>query len=49
VLNIPSHETAKIQECHIMLGHIICAIIEDTMFGATHDPLRMKKETLTVS
>lgn len=39
VLNIPSRETPKIQECHIMFGHIICAIIEDTMFGAQYDPL----------
>lgn len=40
VLNIPSKETPKIQECHIMFGHIICALIEDTMFGAEYDPLR---------
>lgn len=32
VLNIPSKETAKIQECHITLGHIICALIEDHLF-----------------
>lgn len=40
VLNIPSKETPKIQECHIMLGHIICALIEDTIFGAEYDPMR---------
>ncbi len=33
VLNVPSKETPKIQECHIMLGHIICALIENNMFG----------------
>ena len=43
VLNIPSKETPKIQECHIMLGHIICALIEDTLFGAEYDPLRKPK------
>lgn len=32
VLNIPSKETAKIQECHITLGHIICALIENHLF-----------------
>ena len=26
VLNIPSQETAKIQECHILFGHIICRL-----------------------
>ncbi len=42
VLAIPSCETPKIQECHIMFGHIICAIIEDVMFGAEYDPKRLK-------
>jgi D-sedoheptulose 7-phosphate isomerase len=40
VLNIPHHETPKIQECHIMFGHIICAIIEDVIYGAEYDPMR---------
>lgn len=40
VVNVPSSETPKIQECHIMFGHIICAIIEDALFGAEYDPMR---------
>ena len=32
-LNIPSHDTARIQECHILLGHILCGIIEEALFG----------------
>lgn len=40
VLNIPHRETPKIQECHIMFGHIICAIIEDVIYGAEYDPMR---------
>lgn len=40
VLNIPSHETPKIQECHIMFGHIICAWLEETIYGAEYNPLR---------
>lgn len=40
VLNIPSQETPKIQECHIMFGHIICALIEDVLFGEKYDPTR---------
>lgn len=38
VLNIPSHETPKIQECHIMVGHIICALIEEDIFGKQYNP-----------
>lgn len=45
VLHVPSKETPKIQECHIMFGHIICALIEDALFGAEYDPKRkMNKE-----
>lgn len=31
-LCVPSRETARIQECHIMLGHIVCELVEKTMF-----------------
>lgn len=43
VVNIPSKETPKIQECHIMFGHIICALIEDAIFGEEYDPMRKPK------
>lgn len=33
LLKIPSLRTPKIQECHIMLGHIICDCIEQGMFA----------------
>lgn len=42
VLNVPSKETPKIQECHIMFGHIVCALIEDAIFGAEYDPMRQQ-------
>jgi D-sedoheptulose 7-phosphate isomerase len=32
-IRIPSTETPKIQEGHIVLGHIICGLIEREMFG----------------
>ena len=32
-LNMPSSETPKIQEGHIISGHIICALVEEKMFG----------------
>jgi D-sedoheptulose 7-phosphate isomerase len=41
-LKMPSAHTPNIQECHIMLGHIICQIIEDTIFGAEHGTGRKK-------
>lgn len=31
-INVPSRETPKIQESHIMIGHIICAIVEKEIF-----------------
>src|SRR6202012_1421206 len=29
---IPSEETPRIQECHILTGHIICEIVEQILF-----------------
>ena len=33
ILNIPSLDTARIQEGHILVGHIICQLIEDKIFS----------------
>ena len=33
MINIPSKETARIQESHILVGHIICELIEDKLFS----------------
>lgn len=30
-IKVPSEDTARIQECHIMIGHIICEIVESEM------------------
>ena len=32
LLNVPSTDTPRIQECHIMIGHIICELVESAMF-----------------
>jgi D-sedoheptulose 7-phosphate isomerase len=32
VIKVPSSETPKIQESHIMIGHIVCAIVEEKIF-----------------
>lgn len=31
-LCIPSRETARIQECHILIGHILCGLVEQQYF-----------------
>lgn len=32
LLNVPSDDTPRIQESHIMLGHIVCEMVEAQMF-----------------
>jgi len=32
LLNMPSTDTPRIQECHITVGHIICQLVEETFF-----------------
>jgi D-sedoheptulose 7-phosphate isomerase len=32
LLEIPSKDTPRIQECHILLGHIICQLVEEKLF-----------------
>ena len=32
-IDIPSISTPRIQESHILIGHIICAFVEDKIFG----------------
>ena len=32
-IRIPSEETPRIQECHILTGHIICEIVEEMMYA----------------
>jgi D-sedoheptulose 7-phosphate isomerase len=33
LLNVPSTDTPRIQESHILLGHIICEFVEARLFG----------------
>ena len=33
MINIASKDTARIQEAHILVGHIICELIEDKLFS----------------
>ncbi|WP_421919698.1 D-sedoheptulose-7-phosphate isomerase [Marinifilum sp.] len=32
-IKVPSKETPRIQEAHILIGHIICSIVEENIFG----------------
>lgn len=38
VLRVPSDATPKIQEAHITLGHIVCSMIEEEIYGAAYNP-----------
>ena len=33
LVNVPSNDTPRIQESHIMIGHIICEMVEEKIFG----------------
>lgn len=33
VIKVPSESTPRIQECQTLIGHIICCIVEDEIFG----------------
>lgn len=37
-LKIPSSKTARIQEAHILVGHIICELCEEAMFDFHEEP-----------
>lgn len=36
VVKIPSCSTPRIQECQTLIGHIICCIVEENLFGAKY-------------
>jgi D-sedoheptulose 7-phosphate isomerase len=33
LVNVPSIDTPRIQECHILIGHIICQLVEEQYFN----------------
>jgi D-sedoheptulose 7-phosphate isomerase len=35
LINVPSKDTPRIQESHIMIGHIICQLVEEKYFTAS--------------
>lgn len=38
VVAVPSTHTPRIQESHILLGHVICGLVESSIWGASHAP-----------
>lgn len=32
---VPSSETPRVQESHILIGHVLCGLVEEAMFGQT--------------
>ena len=34
LINVPSSDTPRIQECHMLIGHIICQLVEENLFKA---------------
>ena len=43
IIHIPSNETARIQEGHISIGHILCGVIENAIYGNS-----MQSESTTI-
>jgi len=37
LINVSSNDTPRIQEAHIMIGHIICEIVEKELFRKPND------------
>ncbi len=37
LINIPSLDTPRIQECHILIGHIICYLVEKNLFASAKE------------
>jgi D-sedoheptulose 7-phosphate isomerase len=40
-IRIPSIETARIQECHILIGHILCRLVENIYFNGEKQAWQM--------
>jgi len=33
LINVPSEDTPRVQELHILIGHIVCELVETELFG----------------
>ena len=41
-LCVPSTETARIQEAHLTVGHVLCGLVEETLIGPCTTPSRRR-------
>ena len=49
IIAIPSDDTPRIQEAHIMIGHILCYLIEKELFGADEGQKKwVKKQSSSI-
>jgi D-sedoheptulose 7-phosphate isomerase len=37
ILHVPSKTTARIQECHITVGHVLCGLVDEILFGENEE------------
>jgi D-sedoheptulose 7-phosphate isomerase len=37
-IRVPSSDTARIQESHITVGHLLCQLVEDSLFPEQGSP-----------
>lgn len=44
LINVPTTDTPRIQEAHIMIGHIICQLVEEKLFPARESTLPAQEE-----
>ena len=45
VLAAPSTHTPRIQEAHSLIGHMVCALVEDAIWGAEYSPSRERRSS----
>ena len=48
-IQIPSVDTARVQECHILIVHLLCAAVEETLFGKEYRPVGKRQSLQQVA
>ncbi len=42
IIRVPSAETARIQEIHILVGHVLCQLVDEALFGDMKKPRKRR-------
>ena len=45
-VQVPSTNTARVQECHILIVHLLCGAVEETLFGESYGLLDRREVPL---